>query len=415
MKAPKMIKQLIATGSLVSAFALTPIAVVYGQTNTFPSSGNVGVGTTTPTNPLVVSGGANAYSSVVQNTAAAGTSFGLIVDAGGNSSDFAVRIRQRAGGNELFAVRGDGNVGIGTTSPSQKLQVNAGAIYVTQSAGSDYLMFDHPGINTWRTRITTDNTSSYVIGNDIGGTFNSKVLTLAQNGYVGIGTTSPANRFEVASGTADPFFFNGTYNKFKAASGWTYLESYHGAEIVIDNSGNYSDRTFTISKGASRIGGGTPTALLTVNENGNVNISGTINAKYQDVAEWVPSSEQLSAGTVVVLDSTKSNQVTSSSVSYDKRVAGVVSEQPGIALGEKSDTKVLVATTGRVRVKVDASKGAIHIGDLLVTSDIPAVAMKSEPVEFAGRKMHMPGTLIGKALEPLEKGKGTILVLLSLQ
>jgi hypothetical protein len=29
--------------------------------------------------------------------------------------------------------------------------------------------------------------------------------------------------------------------------------------------------------------------------------------------------------------------------------------------------------------------------------------------------MHMPGTLIGKALEPLATGKGEILVLLSLQ
>ena len=148
---------------------------------------------------------------------------------------------------------------------------------------------------------------------------------------------------------------------------------------------------------------------------GDINASGVIHAKYQDVAEWVPSSEQLAAGTVVVLDSTKSNQVTSSSVSYDTRVAGVVSEQPGIALGEKSDNKVLVATTGRVRVKVDASKAPIQIGDLLVTSDVPSVAMKSIPVEFAGRKMHMPGTIIGKALEPLEKGKGEILVLLSLQ
>jgi hypothetical protein len=117
----------------------------------------------------------------------------------------------------------------------------------------------------------------------------------------------------------------------------------------------------------------------------------------------------------VVLDSTKSNQVTSSSTSYDTRVAGVVSEQPGIALGEKSEGKVLVATTGRVRVKVDASKGPIQVGDLLVTSDIPGVAMKSEPMEINGRKFHQPGTLIGKALEPLEKGKGEILVLLSLQ
>ena len=93
----------------------------------------------------------------------------------------------------------------------------------------------------------------------------------------------------------------------------------------------------------------------------------------------------------------------------------VITNQPGIALGEKSDTKVLVATTGRVRVKVDASRGAIHIGDLLVTSDIPGVAMKSEPVNLGGVQLHRPGTLIGKALEPLEKGSGEILVLLSLQ
>ena len=93
----------------------------------------------------------------------------------------------------------------------------------------------------------------------------------------------------------------------------------------------------------------------------------------------------------------------------------MISQQPGIALGEQSDSKVLVATTGRVKVKVDASKGAIHIGDLLVTSDIPGVAMKSEAVNLGGVQIHRPGTLIGKALEPLEKGKGEILVLLSLQ
>jgi hypothetical protein len=133
------------------------------------------------------------------------------------------------------------------------------------------------------------------------------------------------------------------------------------------------------------------------------------------VAEWVESSQALPAGTVVVLDSTKSNQVTSSTEAYDTRVAGVISEQPGIALGESGENKVLVATTGRVRVKVDASKGPIQIGDLLVTSDVPGMAMKSEPIKVGGRLMHMPGTLIGKALEPLEKGSGKILVLLSLQ
>jgi hypothetical protein len=41
--------------------------------------------------------------------------------------------------------------------------------------------------------------------------------------------------------------------------------------------------------------------------------------------------------------------------------------------------------------------------------------MKSEPLMIQGRPFHSPGTLIGKALEPLEKGTGEILVLLSLQ
>jgi hypothetical protein len=41
--------------------------------------------------------------------------------------------------------------------------------------------------------------------------------------------------------------------------------------------------------------------------------------------------------------------------------------------------------------------------------------MKSTPIEVQGRAFHQPGTIIGKALEPLPSGEGDILVLLSLQ
>ncbi|MBI1822414.1 MAG: hypothetical protein HY036_11860 [Nitrospirae bacterium] len=74
-----------------------------------------------------------------------------------------------------------------------------------------------------------------------------------------------------------------------------------------------------------------------------------------------------------------------------------------------------MATTGRVKVKVDASKKPIEVGDLLVTSDKEGIAMKSEPLDLGGMPIHRPGTLIGKALEPLKEGAGEILVLLSLQ
>ena len=179
------------------------------------------------------------------------------------------------------------------------------------------------------------------------------------------------------------------------------------------NASGFAERVRIDKNG--NVGIGTPAPGSTLDVHGDLNVTGNIKAKFQDVAEWVPSSEQILAGTVVVLDATKSNQVISSTQAYDTRVAGVVSEQPGIALGESGPDKVLVATTGRVRVRVDATNVPIHIGDLLVTSDIPGLAMKSEPVMIGNRKMHMPGTLIGKALEPLEKGSGKILVLLSLQ
>jgi hypothetical protein len=104
-----------------------------------------------------------------------------------------------------------------------------------------------------------------------------------------------------------------------------------------------------------------------------------------------------------------------STQAYDTRVAGVVSERPGLALGEAGKGKALVATTGRVKVMVDATRAPIHIGDLLVTSDEEGVAMKSEPLNLGGAQIHRPGTLIGKALETLESGKAQILVLLSLQ
>jgi hypothetical protein len=154
---------------------------------------------------------------------------------------------------------------------------------------------------------------------------------------------------------------------------------------------------------------------------GNITTTGSItgatviNAVYQDVAEWVPATEHLGAGTVVVLNREKNNEVTASSKAYDTTVAGVVSERPGISLGKPAEGKVQVATTGRVRVRVDAGRGAIQVGDLLVTSDVAGTAMKSTPVEIGGISMHRPGTIIGKALEPLQEGTGEVLVLLSLQ
>jgi hypothetical protein len=78
-------------------------------------------------------------------------------------------------------------------------------------------------------------------------------------------------------------------------------------------------------------------------------------------------------------------------------------------MGTKADGKHPVALTGRVYVLAEASKGAIHPGDLLTTSSTPGHAMK---VANHGKAQ---GAILGKAMTGLSEGKGMVLVLVSLQ
>ena len=144
-------------------------------------------------------------------------------------------------------------------------------------------------------------------------------------------------------------------------------------------------------------------------------VDGNIAAKYQDVAEWVQAVGAPPAGTVMVADTMGRNRVRTSDGPYDTKVLGAISLQPGLVLGEPGPGRVLVAQSGRVKVKVDASYGAIATGDLLSTSPTQGHAMRSDPLTFEQLSLHRPGTILGKALEPMPKGRGEILVLLTLQ
>ncbi|MCK5640382.1 MAG: hypothetical protein KAJ19_06280 [Gammaproteobacteria bacterium] len=67
------------------------------------------------------------------------------------------------------------------------------------------------------------------------------------------------------------------------------------------------------------------------------------------------------------------------------------------------------------KVKVDASYDPIKTGDLSTTLTTRGHAMKAQPVDIEGVEIHRPGTIIGKAMEPLESGTGLIEVFVTLQ
>jgi len=289
-----------------------------------------------------------------------------------------------------------GNVGVGATNPTSRLTI----IGPVQN-----------GVYT----VSIDSTAGGQAGSQHGilitGTTATTYLSAGATGILG---SAPHINVAGSDNTINSVTFGNTGGfgrvlRLRSSSATNVpvlqLEGSNGGSVVLSAHAN----------GSVGVGTGSPDPAYKLDVVGNVRVSGNIAAKYQDVAEWVETSESLPAATVVVLHSNKSNHVVASSRAYDTRVAGVVSAQPGVILGEQGENKVMVATTGRVKIKVDASRGAIRVGDLLVTSNQAGIAMKSRPIAVGGARIHRPGTIIGKALEPLAKGQGEILVLLSLQ
>jgi hypothetical protein len=305
-------------------------------------------------------------------------------------------------GIERMRVSSAGNVGIGTTAPASPLHVFKdwnGYSPANILAGFD--AYDDQSRLVLRRANGNAGAETQVVTNDIVG-------ALQFRGWQSGGSFAPAASASISAIAGENFTGTGF-------GGWLMLNTTPvGATEVLQR--------ITITP-SGQVGIG----VVPVNNSpyifqvqGNANFAGTvtgtnIQAQYQDVAEWVPVAQEVAAGTVVVVATEATNTVEPSIRAYDTRVAGVVSAHPGLILGQESASKARIATTGRVKVRVDATRHPVAIGDLLVTSDKPGMAMLSEPLDLGGVKIHRPGTLIGKALEPLAGGEGQILVLLSLQ
>jgi hypothetical protein len=168
---------------------------------------------------------------------------------------------------------------------------------------------------------------------------------------------------------------------------------------------------------------------FSVRGNGSVYCDGSFVDTGGDYADMLPVAESVEPGDVLVIG--PDGRMVASTSPRATNVAGVHSTKPGFIGGDPTANpdegdpevkalmdslpalvrdpeleRVPVAMAGVVPCKVSAENGAIQPGDLLVTSNTTGHAMRADAPE--------PGTLLGKAMEPLESGTGVILVLVSL-
>jgi hypothetical protein len=142
-----------------------------------------------------------------------------------------------------------------------------------------------------------------------------------------------------------------------------------------------------------------------------------------DYAESIRASDRASLrpGDVLAIDPAHGYAVAVSRRPYSRLVAGVYSTKPAVlAVGRHSvddslTGEVPVAMVGVVPTKVSAENGPVRAGNLLVTARTPGYAMRAKPLVVRGVAIYPTGAILGKALEPLRAGKGTIRVLVMLR
>jgi len=380
-------------------------------------NGNVGIGTTDPTQRLHVNGrifaetsgwavrgvktgsgtfpgvwgetesqsnGASGVRGYVNSTSPGVDSAGVYgVNFATNDEGFGVRGVHSSGGSGVFgsSVAGSGVEGVGiwgvTGRAASSAEGYGGAFYGAGAFGA---------------------------GQSILATGESHLIL-----PVGIGTTDPASQLHIAFGNDASLSGNGYLmigNETEANV------VYDDNEIMARNNGNLSTLHLNADGGDVRI-----------NQNGSGKLitrvlqitGGSDLAERFDVAPIDQTAPE--PGMVACIDPDHPGKLKLSSRAYDRTVAGIISGAGGVNSGmmmgqngSEADGALPVALTGRVYVMADATDAAIKPGDLLTTSNVPGHAMKVADYDRA------QGAILGKAMTALAKGeRGLVLVLVSLQ
>jgi len=250
------------------------------------------------------------------------------------------------------------NVGIGTTAPIRPLTINNGEMSLipyTSNSNAYFNISDVTGSNGGNYNLIFRGLGS---NGSVGVNVNSIDLMA---GSVGIGTTNPVRKLEIAG------------------------------DVQIDGNLYFGSNT-------------TPQSAP---------YSGSCGGDYAESMDVTGDRTKYAPGDLLVLDQDNPGKILKSIEPYSTTVAGIYSTKPGPMgrrqTGPKSDSEVPMAMVGVVPAKVTAENGAIKVGDLLVSSSMSGYVMKGTD------RSRMLGAVVGKAMGNLDSGTGVIEVLVTLQ
>lgn len=359
-------------------------------------------------------------------------------------------------GNSALYQSTNGNVGLGTQSPSAKLTVdtssasgeailgnNTSKSSSTFPVGIAGLSAGAQGVGVYGSATGTTGASIGIFGvtvspsgvgvegvsdastggggntSGVEGAFNATTGT--GNGVTGITyTPEGAGVFGNAAATgssATAYGVQGTSSAAKGAGVAGVATENIGVSGVTNGAsglGGYFDNTVA---GNILVGAVNGTHKFRVDGTGKGYFDGGTQTGGADFAESVavaPSARPQTPGDLLIVDPTSKRRLALATEPYSTLVAGIYSTKPGVlatphSINETVVGEVPLAIMGIVPCKVSAENGPIAPGDLLVSSSTPGHAMKGSD------RSRMLGAVVGKALEPLAAGTGVIQVLVTLQ
>jgi len=184
------------------------------------------------------------------------------------------------------------------------------------------------------------------------------------------------------------------------------FSSEHGYSLVADGYGSIGDYDDTVNL----VGNGEALLVKGSSEfHGRMRIhnrsrEGSFPVNIVEMFE-VDDIDYISPGDILTVSTVGGGVLSRSSGAYMRSVVGIVSGNPTLVIDNTGDSRKVypVSLAGRVLCKVDARSRPIRPGDLIVTSETPGCGMAGEIDSFA-----KIGTVIGKALDGLSEGMGTV-------